>query len=94
MKALLVLFFLALLVLGLVHLVCRPAFIVVRTGQPLPSHYLQAWAFGNLVCRPAFIVVRTGQPLPSHYLQAWAFGNLTIVQVAPSHAVVSIGPWP
>jgi len=66
MKALLVLFFLALLVLGLVHLVCRPAFIVVRTGQPLPSHYLQAWAFGNL----------------------------TIVQVAPSHAVVSIGPWP
>jgi len=66
MKVLLVLFFLALLVLGLVHLVCRPAFIVVRTGQPLPSHYLQAWAFGNL----------------------------TIVQVAPSHAVVSIGPWP
>jgi hypothetical protein len=65
-KALLVLFFLALLVLGLVHLACRPAFIVVRTGQPLPRHYLQAWVFGNL----------------------------TIVQVAPSHAVVSIGPWP
>ena len=66
MKALLVLFFLALLVLGVVHLVCRPAFIVVHRGQPLPRHYLQAWAFGNL----------------------------TIVQVAPSHAVVSIGPWP
>jgi hypothetical protein len=66
MKALLVLFFLALLVLGLVHLAYRPAFIVVHRGQKLPSHYLHAWAFGNL----------------------------TIVQVAPSHAVVSIGPWP
>ncbi len=66
MKALLVLISLALLVLGLVHLVHRPAFIVVHTGQPLPRHYIQAWAFGNV----------------------------TIVQVAPSHTVVSIGPWP
>ena len=66
MKALLVLFFLALLLLGLVHLVYRPAFIVVHRGQPLPSHYIQAWAFGNV----------------------------TIVQVAPSHVVVTIGPWP
>jgi hypothetical protein len=66
MKALLVLAFLALLVLVLVHLAYRPAFIVIHRGQPLPSHYIQAWAFGNV----------------------------TIVQVAPSHAVVSIGPWP
>jgi len=65
-KALLVLAFLALLVLGLCY----------------GTH------------RPAFITVRTGQPLPRHYLAKWVFGNLTIVQVAPSHATVSIGPWP
>jgi len=65
-KALLFLAILALLVLGL-------------------------WA---LVHRPAFITVRTGQPLPRHYLAKWVFGNLTIIQVAPSHATVSIGPWP
>jgi hypothetical protein len=66
MKAFLVLLSLALLVLGLFRLAYRPAFTVVHTGQPLPKHYLQAWAFGNL----------------------------TIVQVAPSHTVVSVGPWP
>lgn len=66
MKALLILIFLGLLAVGLYHLACRPAFIVVPAGHPLPKHYLQVWAFGNV----------------------------TIVQVAPSHAVVSIGPWP
>jgi len=66
MKAFLILATIALLVLGLVHLVHRPAFIVVHRGQPLPRHYLHAWAFGNV----------------------------TIVQVAPSHTVVTIGPWP
>ncbi len=66
MKALLILVSIALLVLALVHLAYRPAFIVVHRGQPLPRHYIQAWAFGNV----------------------------TIVEVAPSHVVVTIGPWP
>ena len=51
-------------------------------------------ALVHLAYSPAFILVHTGQPLPRHYLQAWAFGNITIVQVHPSHVVVSIGPWP
>jgi uncharacterized phage-associated protein len=66
MKALLVLASIALLMLALVHLAYKPAFIVVHRGQKLPSHYIQAWAFGNV----------------------------TIVEVAPSHTVVTIGPWP
>lgn len=66
MKALLILASIVLLVLGLVHLAYKPAFIVVHRGQKLPSHYLHAWAFGNV----------------------------TIVQVAPSNTVVTIGPWP
>ncbi len=66
MKALLILIFLGIVVLGLVHLACRPAFIEVPSGHPLPSHYLAKWVFGNI----------------------------TIVQVAPSHTEVSIGPWP
>jgi len=60
----------------------------------LVSIALLALGLFQLAYRPAFIVVHTGQPLPHHYLHAWVFGNLTIVQVAPSHTVVSIGPWP
>ena len=44
--------------------------------------------------RSAYIVVHRGQPMPTHYIEAWSFGNVTIVQVAPSHTEVSIGPWP
>jgi hypothetical protein len=44
--------------------------------------------------KPAYIVVHRGQPLPKHYIESWSFGNVTVVQVAPSHTVVSIGPWP
>jgi hypothetical protein len=67
LKALLILIFLGVVVLGLVQ---------------------------HLACRPAFIEVPTGHPLPKHYMAKWVFGNVTVVQVAPSHTEVSIGPWP
>ena len=66
MKALLVLLFLGLALLAVCHSAHSPAFLIIHKGQPLPRHYLQAWAFGNVI----------------------------IVEVAPSHTVVSIGPWP
>jgi hypothetical protein len=25
-----------------------PGFVVVHRGQPMPKHYIQAWAFGNV----------------------------------------------
>ena len=43
--------------------------------------------------RPAYVVLHKGQALPKHYIEAWSFGNYTIVEVKPSSATVSIGPW-
>jgi len=47
-KALLALLFLGLALLAVCHSAHSTAFLIIHTGQPLPHHYIQAWAFGNI----------------------------------------------
>lgn len=50
MKALALVFLLFLFLgLGAWHSAHKSAYIVLKRGQPLPKHYIEAWSFGNVI---------------------------------------------